>query len=42
MQMIDPMKGLAVIVVIFSCLVYDISYNNGETVHWIGSMLGLS
>jgi hypothetical protein len=36
------MKGLTVIVVLFACFACDISYNNGETIHWLVSLLGTS
>jgi hypothetical protein len=35
------MKGLTVIVIAFAMFAYDVSYNNGETVGWIASSLGL-
>ncbi len=42
MLIISPMKGLTIIVGVFGCFAYDISYNDGRIVRWIGSTLGLS
>jgi hypothetical protein len=36
------MKALTVIVIGFGIFAYDLSFNNGEIVHWIGSFLGLA
>jgi hypothetical protein len=35
------MRGLTVIVVLFGCFAYDISYNNGEMVRWLADELGV-
>ncbi|WP_256363863.1 hypothetical protein [Hyphomicrobium sp. 99] len=42
MLIISVMKALTVIVVLFGCFVYDISYNNGETIHWLAYTLGIT
>ncbi len=36
------MKGLTLIVVMFGCFAYDISYNDGTGFRWVLSTLGLS
>jgi hypothetical protein len=36
------MNGLTVIVVMFGCFAYDVSYNDGAATRWIASILGLS
>jgi hypothetical protein len=35
------MRGLAVIVFAFAAFAYDMSYNDGQGVYWLASMLGL-
>jgi len=36
------MKALTIIVVGFCIFAYDLSFNDGEIVRWVGSFLGLS
>ena len=42
MLIIAFMKALTVIVVLFGCFAYDISYNNAELIHWLADALNLS
>jgi hypothetical protein len=36
------MKALTVIVIGFGIFAYDLSFNDGQIVHWVGSFLGLA
>jgi len=42
MLIISAMRALTVIVVLFGCFVYDISYNNGDIIRWLANTLGLT
>lgn len=42
MLIIALMRALTVIVVLFGCFAYDISYNNAELIRWLADTLGLS
>lgn len=36
------MKALTVIVIGFAIFAYDLSFNDGQIVRWVGSFIGLS
>ncbi len=42
MLIISAMRVLAIIVLLFGCCAYDISYNNGETVRWLAYTVGIT
>lgn len=36
------MRALTIIVALFGCFVYDISYNNGDIIRWLAYTLGIA
>ncbi len=36
------MKALTIIVIGFAVFAYDLSFNDGQIVRWVGSLLGLA
>lgn len=42
MVIIGGMRALTVIVALFGCFVYDISYNNGDIIRWLAYTLGIA
>jgi hypothetical protein len=42
MLIISVMRALTVIVVLFGCFAYDISYNNGDLIRWLADAFRIS